>query len=86
MTERYTAEMHQAHVEAEEKRKAEEERQRLERSEKETARRAWLADGGRAGDFEREWPGLRNEARRRRVVDADREAREAQRRAGVSRI
>jgi hypothetical protein len=71
---------------ARQEREAKEEAQRREATEKESARRAWLADGGRAGDFEREWPGLRNEARRRRVAGADREAREAQRRAGVSRL
>ena len=43
-----------------------------------------MADGGREGDFEREWPRLRDEGRRGRVVDADKRAREAQR--SVSRI
>jgi hypothetical protein len=61
---KYTAEMHQAHVEAEEARKAEEERQRQQRSEKESARRVWLADGGREADFEKAWPKLRDEGRR----------------------
>jgi hypothetical protein len=86
MTERYTLEDHEAHVEAEQKRKAEEEHQRQESTEREAARRVWLADGGREADFEREWPTLRDEGRRRRVVDADQKARENQRAAGVSRI
>jgi hypothetical protein len=86
MTERYTLEDHEAHVEAEERRKAEEEQQRQERSEKESARRVWLADGGRAADFEKAWPELRDAARKQRVVDADKLAREAHRAAGISRI
>jgi hypothetical protein len=86
MTEEYTAEMHQAYVEAEEKRKAEEDEQRQQRSEKESARKAWIHDGGSAADFEKAWPGLRNEGRRQRVIDADRRAREAMQASGVSRI
>jgi hypothetical protein len=86
MAEKYTAEMHQAHVEAEEKRKAEEEQQRQERSEKESARKAWLADGGREGDFEKAWPGMRDEGRRQRVLNADNRARQEMRTSGVSRI
>lgn len=86
MGKRYTKEMHEAHVEAEEKRKAAEEQAHKDRTEKETARRAWTADGGNAADFEREWPTLRDEGRRRRVVDADRRAREAMKASGVSRI
>jgi hypothetical protein len=86
MTEHYTAEMHQAHVEVEEKRRAEEEQQRQERSERETARRAWLADGGREADFEKAWPKLRDEGRRQRVMDADKRARQEMRNSGVSKI
>jgi hypothetical protein len=86
MTKRYTLENHEAHVEAEQKRKAEEEHQRQERTEKESAKKAWLADGGKEADFEREWPGLRSEVRKQRVMDADQRARENQRTAGLSRI
>jgi hypothetical protein len=86
MTEHYTKEMHEAHAEAEETRKAEEERKRQERSERETARRAWLADGGREADFEKAWPKLRDEGRRQRVMDADKRARQEMRNSGVSRI
>lgn len=71
--------------EQDEKAKKKEEANR-ERMEKESARRAWLADGGSAGDFEREWPKLRDEGRRRRVMDADHRARELQRNGTTSRI
>jgi hypothetical protein len=54
--------------------KKEEEANR-ERTAKESARRAWLADGGSGGDFEKAWPELRDEGRRRRVMDADKHAR-----------
>jgi hypothetical protein len=86
MTERYTLEDHEAYVEAEQKRKAQEKQQRQERSEKESAKKAWLADGGKEADFEREWPGFRSEVRKQRVMDADQRARENQRAAGVSKI
>jgi hypothetical protein len=59
---------------------------RRESLEKVSAFRAWVADGGRAEDFEKEWPKLRDEGRRRRVVDADKRARETMRQSGVSRI
>jgi hypothetical protein len=77
--ERYTIEQHQAHVEAEEKRKAEEEQARRERSEKAAAKRAWVADSGAASDFEKAWPGMRDQARRDRILNADQRARQAQR-------
>ena len=54
--------------------------------ERESARKAWISDGGNAADFEREWPKLRNQGRRQRVIDADRRAREAMRLHGPSRI
>jgi hypothetical protein len=76
---KYTSEQFEADRQARQEREAKEEEERHARAEKESARRAWLADGGRAGDFERQWPQLRDEARRRRVADADREARAAQR-------
>jgi hypothetical protein len=82
----YTREMHeQFRKEQDEKAKKEEEANR-ERTEKESARRAWLADGGSAGDFERAWPSLRDEGRRQRVIDAERRARELQRSGTTSRI
>jgi hypothetical protein len=82
----YTKEMHEAYrKEQDEKAKKQEEANR-ERTEKESARRVWLADGGREADFERGWPKLRDEGRRRRVMDADRRARETMQASGVSRI
>jgi hypothetical protein len=61
-------------------------RDRKERQEKQNARRAYLAEGGTEAAFERAWPEMREEMRRRRVMDAEREAREGQRASGVSRI
>jgi hypothetical protein len=84
--ERYTLEDHEAYRKEQDEKAAKAEEERLARTEKETARRAWLADGGNAGDFEREWPKLRDEGRRRRVIDADRRAREMMQASGVSRI
>lgn len=86
MGETYTKEMHEAYRKEQDEKAAKEEEARNERMEKESARRAWMADGGREADFEKEWPKLRDEGRRRRVVDADRRAREGQQASGVSRI
>jgi hypothetical protein len=86
MAGRYTLEQFEAYRKEQDEKAAKEEQERRERTEKESARRAWLADGGRAADFEKAWPGLRDEGRRRRVVDADRHAREAMRESNVSRI
>ncbi len=86
MSERYTAEMADRYLEEKTAREAAQERERRERFEKESAKKAWTEDGGAEDDFERRWPEMRDEARARRVMDADREAREAQRRAGVGRI
>ena len=83
---KYTAEMHEEYRRQQDEKAAKEEQERRERTEKESARRAWLAEGGRVEDFEREWPQLRDEGRRRRVVDADRRAREEMRLRGVSRM
>jgi hypothetical protein len=84
--ERYTLAYHEAYrKEQDEKAKKEEEANR-ERTEKESARRVWLADGGREANFEKEWPKLRDEGRRQRVIDADRRARELQRSSTTSRI
>ena len=82
----YTKEMHEAYrKEQDEKAKKKEEANR-ERTEKESARRLWLADGGSEADFEKAWPGLRDEGRRRRVMDADRRAREQMRSGTTSKI
>jgi hypothetical protein len=82
----YTKEMHEAYrrnVDEQAKRKEEANRERTER---ESARQAWIRDGGAEADFQREWPRLRDEGRRRRIVDADRRAREMMQASGVSRI
>jgi hypothetical protein len=84
--ERYTLEDHEAYRQQQDEKAAKEAEERCERTEKESARRAWLADGGKEADFQREWPRLRDEGRRRRVVDADRRARETMQASGVSRI
>ena len=83
--ERYTKEMHEAYRKAQDEKAAKEEA-RNERMEKESARRAWISDGGRGADFDEEWPKLRDEGRRRRVVDADHRARETMQASGVSSI
>jgi hypothetical protein len=83
---RYTLEDHEAYRRQEDEKATKAEEARNERMEKESARLAWMADGGNAADFEKEWPKLRDEGRRRRVVDADRRAREEQQASGVSRI
>jgi Fe-S oxidoreductase len=86
MGERYTLEDHEAYRKEQDEKAAKEAEERREKMERESARRVWLADGGSAGDFEREWPKLRGEGRRRRVIDADHKAREMQRAHGPSRI
>jgi hypothetical protein len=87
MSGKYTIEMFDEQRRKEEDEKAaKQEEERRERTEKESARRAWLADGGREADFEREWPKLRDEGRRQRVMDAERQARETMRSSGVSTI
>ncbi len=86
MTQKYTLEEFEAAKQAREERQAREEQERQERAEKEAARRAWIRDGGTNGDFERAWPELRDEARKRRIMDADQRAREEMRASGVSRI
>jgi hypothetical protein len=86
MGEKYTREDHEeCRRQVDERAKKEEEANR-ERTEKESARRVWLADGGRETDFEKEWPSLRNQARRQRVLDADQKARKTMQASGVSRI
>jgi hypothetical protein len=84
--ERYTLEDFEAYRKEQDEKAAKEAEERRERTEKESARRAWLGDGGKEADFQREWPRLRDEGRRRRVVDADRCAREMMQASNVSRI
>jgi hypothetical protein len=86
MAGKYTLEEFMADKQAREEREVKEARERKERQEKQNARRAYLAEGGTEAEFERAWPEMREEARRRRVMDAEREAREGQRASGVSRI
>jgi len=81
---RYTKEMHEAYRKEQDEKREREERERRERIEKENARHAYLAEGGTADEFERGWPEMWEEARRRRVLE--REAREGMRSSGVSRI
>ena len=72
MAERYTLEQLEAYRKEQDAKSAiEKEEERQERTEKEAASRAWVADGGNARGFERAWPRLRDEARRRRVMEAD---------------
>jgi len=84
--ERYTLEDHEAYRKEQDEKAAKEAEERREQLEKDSALCVWLADGGREADFKKEWPKLRDEGRRRRVVDADRRAREQMQASGVSRI
>jgi hypothetical protein len=86
VTEKYTKEMHEEFRRRQDEQAAREDEERTERMEKESARCAWLADGGREEDFKQAWPKLRDEGRRRRVMDADKHAREMMRAHGPSRI
>jgi hypothetical protein len=86
MSEKFTKADYEEYRRRQDEQAAKEAEERRERTEKESARRAWLADGGRSADFEKEWPKLRDEGRRRRVMDADRRAREEMRSSGVSAI
>jgi hypothetical protein len=82
----YTKEMHEAFRKEQDEKAAKEAEERREQMEKASARLAWLGDGGNARDFEREWPSLRDQARRQRVMHADRKAREEMRAHGPNRI
>ena len=86
MGERYTLEQFEADKQAREEREAKQKEERQEKAEREAARRAWIRDGGNPRDFERQWPELRDEARKQRVMSADARAREGMRASGVSRI
>jgi hypothetical protein len=78
--------MHEEYRKEQDEKAANEERERRERLEKADAKLAWLAEGGAEADFEREWPKIRHEGRRRRIFDATRDARNRQRASGISRI
>jgi hypothetical protein len=86
MGEKYTRGQYEADLAARQEREAREAQEARERTEKESAKKAWLVDGGNARDFEKAWPELRDEGRRRRVMDADKHAREQMRIHGPSRI
>lgn len=82
----YTQEMHEEYRKEQDRKAAKAQEASRERSEKESARASWISDGGNVGDFERQWPALRDEGRRRRVVDAEKRARESQAKSRTSRI
>jgi hypothetical protein len=86
MTGKYTKEMFERDLKARREQEAREEEERKERAEKGAAKKAWRADGGSEDAFEKAWPELRDEARRRRVADAAQRARASQRAQGLSRI
>jgi hypothetical protein len=82
-------------AEQEAKRRAEEQERRQlledarherEQEMKTAARSSWLGAGGRAEEFEEEWPSVRKEMLRRRALETDASARAAQRRSGVSSL
>lgn len=76
------AEMREARERDEKKNAAREKaaRERLEAGEKASARHAWIADGGSAEAFEKNWTRLRDEKRVSKMLSADDEARERHRR------
>ena len=86
MGQKYTTEMHEAYRKEQDERAAKAEEGRRERAERAAALQAWKAEGGSENDFRREWPKLRDEGRRQRVLDADKHAREMQRAHGPSQI
>jgi hypothetical protein len=74
VSERYTKEMYEEYRKEQDEQAAREQEECRERTEKESACKAWLDDGGRVEDFEREWPKLRDEGRSRRVAPAREES------------
>lgn len=84
--ERYTKEMHEEYVQAEEKKRKDQEQARKEAHDKDVAKRLWLRDGGTAEAFEAQWEQQRDTRRRRRIEEIDRETREDMRRSAGSRI
>jgi hypothetical protein len=79
---------------AQKKRLEEQERERLhagaresrEQEMKKSALVSWESSGGTEAEFEEEWPSLRTEMLRRRTLEAETNARAAQRRSGVSSL
>jgi hypothetical protein len=61
-------------------------RRKREKEMKHSARSSWLDAGGKAEEFEEEWPSLRTEILRRRALEAETNACAAQRRSGVSSL
>ena len=59
-------------------------RQKREQEMKKSALASWESSGGTAAEFEEEWPSLRTELLRRRTLEAETNARAAQRRSGIS--
>jgi hypothetical protein len=53
---------------------------------KKCTRSAWLDAGGTAEEFDEEWPSLRTEMLKRCTLEAETNARTAQRRSGVSSL
>jgi hypothetical protein len=86
VSKRYTLEQFEADKQAREERETREREERQEKTAKDTARRAWLRDGGSERDFERAWPEMRDQARKQRIMDADSRARASQRAQGISKI
>jgi hypothetical protein len=86
MSGKYTKEMHEQFRKEQDEEAAKEKEARTARMEKETARKAWIRDGGSEEDFKKAWPKVRDEGRRRRVMDADHRARELQRNGTTRRI
>jgi hypothetical protein len=68
------------------RRSGEEKARGEERLARDAARRRWKAGGGTEDAFDRAWPSMWEEMLKRRTVDADRGAREAMARSGVSSI
>jgi hypothetical protein len=83
---RYTREDNEAYRKSIGREAGQEAEEHQERTQSQSLRRAWLADGGSEADFEKAWPALRDEGRRKRVVYADRRTREEMRAHGPSRI
>src|SRR4051794_15034588 len=71
--ERYTKEQHQAYVEAEERKRQDQEQARKEAHDKDVAKRLWVRDGGTEEAFEAQWKEQRDTRRRRRIEEIDRE-------------
>jgi hypothetical protein len=84
--ERYTLEDHEAYRKEQDEKAAREKRKRREQIEKKGALAAWVREGGDPEEFETEWIWMRDEARRRRVMDLDSSAREEMRSGPTSRI